>query len=133
MTSLLARTVHLGALVGSAAIGWWGHEAAAPAAAPAVVIAAPAPQAAKSNPLPEAPLIAVASDGNVTLRVEQQPLEWVLEQIALQSGKSLPAPPPPAAAVAPALPPAAPATHALPVVQAPEPEPADALSPLVDP
>jgi hypothetical protein len=35
-----------------------------------------------------APLIAVASDGNVTLRVEQQPLEWVLEQIAHQSGWS---------------------------------------------
>ena len=32
------------------------------------------------------PLIAVFSDGNVTLRVEQQPLEWVLEQIAEQSG-----------------------------------------------
>ena len=32
------------------------------------------------------PLIAVASDGNVTLRVDQQPLEWVLEQIALQGG-----------------------------------------------
>lgn len=34
------------------------------------------------------PLIAVASDGNVTLRVEQQPLAWVLEQIARQSGWS---------------------------------------------
>jgi len=32
------------------------------------------------------PLIALASDGNVTLRVDQQPLEWVLEQIALQGG-----------------------------------------------
>ena len=32
------------------------------------------------------PLIAVAGDGNVTLRVEQQPLEWVLEEIAKQSG-----------------------------------------------
>ena len=31
------------------------------------------------------PLIAVSSDGNVTLRVEQQPLEWVLEEIAKQS------------------------------------------------
>lgn len=33
------------------------------------------------------PLIAVASDGRATLRVEQQPLDWVLEQIALQSGR----------------------------------------------
>ena len=28
----------------------------------------------------------MSSDGQVTLRVEQQPLEWVLEQIAKQSG-----------------------------------------------
>ena len=28
----------------------------------------------------------MASDGNVTLRVEQQPLQWVLEQIAVQAG-----------------------------------------------
>jgi hypothetical protein len=33
-----------------------------------------------------APLIALAGDGNITLRVEQRPLEWVLEQIALQAG-----------------------------------------------
>lgn len=32
--------------------------------------------------------IAVAADGNVTLRVEQQPLDWVLEQLAQQSGRS---------------------------------------------
>ena len=38
-----------------------------------------------SSPL-SPPLIAVASDGNVTLHVEQQPLEWVLEQIAAQGG-----------------------------------------------
>jgi hypothetical protein len=35
-----------------------------------------------------APLIAVADDGRVTLRLEQQPLDWVLEQIALQSGRA---------------------------------------------
>ena len=40
----------------------------------------------RSNSPPASPLIAVASDGNVTLRVDQQPLEWVLEQIALQGG-----------------------------------------------
>ena len=39
-----------------------------------------------SSSLRAAPLIAVASDGNVTLHVDQQPLEWVLEQIALQGG-----------------------------------------------
>jgi hypothetical protein len=91
MNSLLARSAHLAALVGSAAVGWSAHEAATPAVVPAVVVAAPAP--AKPNPVPEPPLIAVASDGNVTLRVEQQPLEWVLEQIALQSGR-VPAPEP---------------------------------------
>lgn len=32
------------------------------------------------------PLIEVSTDGQVTLRVEQQPLDWVLEQIALQTG-----------------------------------------------
>lgn len=35
---------------------------------------------------PANPVIAVGSDGNVTLHVDQQPLEWVLEQIALQGG-----------------------------------------------
>jgi len=40
----------------------------------------------RSNSPPTSPLIALSSDGNVTLRVDQQPLEWVLEQIALQGG-----------------------------------------------
>ena len=34
------------------------------------------------------PLISVSSVGTVTLRVEQQPLEWVLDEIARQSGWS---------------------------------------------
>lgn len=58
-----------------------GHPADAPAATQAAVQARSAPAQLDSGPL-----IVVASDGNVTLRVEQQPLEWVLEQIALQSG-----------------------------------------------
>jgi hypothetical protein len=34
------------------------------------------------------PLIAVSGDGQVTLRVEQRPLDWVQEQNALQSGRA---------------------------------------------
>lgn len=52
----------------------------------------PRPDAAASlaspamGALPSSPFIAVAADGNVTLRVEQQPLEWVLQEISRQSG-----------------------------------------------
>jgi hypothetical protein len=124
MTPPLARAAQLAALIGSAALGWSAHEATTPAAAPAVVLA-PAPPVAKAAPLPEAPLIAVASDGNVTLRVEQQPLDWVLEQIALQSGRTLAAAPAaaqsatttaaPALAAPPSSPPSAPPAAAPPV------------------
>lgn len=51
-------------------------------------LAAPSPQRSAQVPDTAEPLIAVSSDGNVTLRVEQQPLAWVLEQIAKQSGWS---------------------------------------------
>lgn len=75
----------------SCATGWLMHSAAREPAVPArpsASLAAPAaaPAAAASTALDAGPLIVVASDGNVTLRVEQQPLEWVLEQIAAQSG-----------------------------------------------
>jgi len=60
-----------------------GYSLRQPDAAPAV--ATPhGVETAHAGSAPAAPLIAVASDGNVTLRVDQQPLEWVLEQIALQ-------------------------------------------------
>ena len=69
---------------------------AAPAGAPAVAGAAAgaATGAATHSPTAvaamtsraSAPLIAVSSDGTATLRVEQQPLEWVLEEIGKQSG-----------------------------------------------
>jgi hypothetical protein len=79
-------------VVVSAAAGWVLHApgtASTSPAAPTTMTVAPRPAAA---PRPAtgtaAPLIAVASDGTVTLRVEQQPLEWVLEQIAQQSGWS---------------------------------------------
>ncbi len=62
--------------------------AAAPAAAKAAAGAAANSTAtvAALTPRDSAPLIAVASDGTATLRVEQQPLEWVLEEIGKQSG-----------------------------------------------
>ncbi len=72
------------ALVSGAAGYLLRQPAPAPVATPGGVQATHA--AGTSNPSPAAPLIALASDGNVTLRVEQQPLEWVLEQIALQGG-----------------------------------------------
>lgn len=79
-TIVYAATVAL-----SSAAGW-----VARAPAPAAVGVPTAPAARQPTPwspvVDSTPLIAVASDGNVTLRVEQQPLEWVLEQIAAQSG-----------------------------------------------
>lgn len=53
---------------------------------PPLAAARATPARAVAPRLDSGPLIAVSSDGNVTLRVEQQPLEWVLEQIAQQSG-----------------------------------------------
>ena len=78
----------LGVVAASGSAGWWLHPSAPPVtetarpgpAAPAPLRASPGVQAADDKPL-----IVVASDGQVTLRVEQQPLEWVLEQIAEQS------------------------------------------------
>jgi hypothetical protein len=83
------RTVALFATVAvSASAGWLAR--GSNAEAPAAVLAAeqrPAPALpAAPQTVADAPLIAVASDGNVTLRVEQQPLQWVLDQIAMQSG-----------------------------------------------
>src|SRR5688572_12646591 len=75
----------------SAGAGWSArgegdaaHVAAALPAAAAGAVASAAPAVVPPTPAPklEQPLIVVAGDGRVTLRVEQQPLEWVLEQIA---------------------------------------------------
>ena len=140
MTTPLARTAHFAALVAAAAIGWCAHDAATPAAAAAVAVAPPPAPVVRPSPMPEAPLIAVASDGNVTLRVEQQPLEWVMEQIALQSGRAMvpsAAAAPPVPAAPPTSAPSAPSpparTAAVPPPMAEEPQPADTLLPLVDP
>jgi hypothetical protein len=106
------------ASVAIAAAAGWAARGPATAGTPA---AQPAPAPA-ATPVPldlQPPLIAVASDGRVTLRVEQQPLDWVLEQIAVQSGRPelagfpVPARPAPAAAV-PAAHPAGHSAHPAP-------------------
>lgn len=78
------------ALALAAGAGWMAHHAVPAPPGPAFVAAAAQPRAAKvgisTAALAAQPLIAVSSDGNVTLRVEQQPLQWVLEQIADQTG-----------------------------------------------
>src|SRR5688572_29027578 len=82
-TSILA---HVTTALVAAAAGWTANESTLP---PPVMVAAqpPAlPQPAVVRPRTSAPLIAVARDGNVTLRVEQQPLQWVLDEIAAQAG-----------------------------------------------
>ena len=70
--------------------GWYVRGADSPtlAAMPPRAGPAPARQAAPPASTEAPPLIALAGDGNITLRVEQRPLEWVLEQIALQAGGS---------------------------------------------
>ena len=60
--------------------GWFAHASALPAPHPS-----PQPRPVPEHPLP---LIAVASDGKVTLRVEKRPLDWVLERIAVESGRA---------------------------------------------
>lgn len=83
---------HIAGLAATAAIAWlagWQMQPAPPAAAPtrAPAAAAAAPGAAQSV-VDSSPQIVIASDGNATIHVDQQPLAWVLEQIARQSGWS---------------------------------------------
>lgn len=76
----------LAAVFGGA--GWFLHPDTQPVADVARLDASGPARLAQSGVQgpDDKPLVAVSSDGQVTLRVEQQPLEWVLEQIALQSG-----------------------------------------------
>lgn len=43
------------------------------------VVAKPVPNVVQQRAVAESPLVLVSHDGNVTLRVEQQPFEWVLD------------------------------------------------------
>jgi hypothetical protein len=78
---------YLATSVAAGALGWLIH---APETPGLKAPDQPAQRMAQAQPMHSAdqPLIAVSSDGHVTLRVEQQPLDWVLEQIAQQSGWS---------------------------------------------
>lgn len=84
----LAILARVAALALAAVAGW-------SARSPAPVVPAPQPPLVRSAAEPTShpsavpfspPLVAVSTDGLVTLRIEQQPLDWVLEQIALQTG-----------------------------------------------
>ena len=119
------------AAVGAACgtVGWTlGHSQGERSAAERVVLAAPARPAPKPVARTESgPLIAVATDGRVTLHVDQQPLQWVLEEIERQAGdrpggRSLATPAVPAAKPSTTVA-TAPARAAAPVA-APPPAPA---------
>ena len=69
----------------------------------------------------DASLIAISDDGRATLRVEQQPLDWVLEEIARQSGRRVPALQAAASGTS-AEPAAAPESCPVPAPPAPRPE-----------
>jgi hypothetical protein len=79
---------HVAALAVAAGTGWFARNPApvAPNTQPPLVLPAATPTSNPSAAPAGQPLIAVSTDGLVTLRVEQQPLDWVLEQIALQTG-----------------------------------------------
>ncbi|WP_341887322.1 hypothetical protein [Variovorax sp. YR752] len=84
--NVLRITSHAAVAAIACLAGWLMQPSAPETKAPPPV--APSPQRTAQVVDTSEPLIAVASDGNVTLRVEQQPLAWVLEQIAKQSGWS---------------------------------------------
>lgn len=77
---------HVVVLAVAAGTGWFARDPAPVATQPPLGPSAVAPMSNPSAPPAGQPLIAVSTDGLVTLRVEQQPLDWVLEQIALQAG-----------------------------------------------
>lgn len=78
----------------TAAIGWlagWQMQPSAPAAparAPVATAGVAGTEVAAQSVAGTAPQIIIASDGNATIHVDQQPLAWVLEQIAKHSGWS---------------------------------------------
>lgn len=114
---LFCQTALFAAALG---LGWFVRGGATPpVASPLPTLAAPAP----AGPMRDTTLIAISDDGRATLRVEQQPLDWVLEEIARQSGRavSLPASVAAAQTASPSSP-AAPSEEHCPVA-APAPRP----------
>lgn len=97
------------AVAASAAAGWMarGPGSAPLPAASGAAAPAPAPEGAVALPR-----IIVADDGRATLHVEQQPVDWVIEQLAAQAGRR----------TAPALAPAA-GMHAADAASGTDPDP----------
>lgn len=98
----------------SGTTGWWIGSPAptqkdAQVAAPVTSSVAASGIAVRPAPAaPQQPMVAVLDGGHVTLRVEREPLEWVLSEIERQGGRaelpagwSLPAPARAAASAAP--------------------------------
>ena len=71
--------------VAAGGLGWFAAGAGGGAEPELSTSARPAPGPVKQAAAAP-PLVLVARDGNVTLRVEQQPLEWVLDELARQTG-----------------------------------------------
>lgn len=74
------------AVVSGSAGAWLTSTRPEPTGVAAGATASPPAAMAAMTPRETAPLISISSDGTATLRVEQQPLEWVLEEIGKQSG-----------------------------------------------
>ena len=80
-------SVYAAVAVASGTVGAWLTSTPEPARSASLADAAQSPAIVSAIPPREsAHLISVSSYGTVTLRVEQQPLEWVLDEIAKQSG-----------------------------------------------
>lgn len=82
---------HIAGLAATAALGWlagWQMQPS-PATAPAGATPVAARSATAAQSVADtSPQFVIASDGNATIHVDQQPLAWVLEQIARHSGWS---------------------------------------------
>lgn len=78
------RAAQAATVVVAALAGWFAHQATVPASEPA----APGPVPRLAGPDHSLPVIMVSSDGRATLRVDKRPLDWVLEQIAHESGRA---------------------------------------------
>lgn len=77
----------------SGTAGWWiGSRTDAPVPPPAPASSAAPARHTTAQPAPAAaplqPMVAVLDGGNVTLRVEREPLEWVLHEIERQGGRA---------------------------------------------
>lgn len=79
---------YLGVALCSASAGWWLNAPQMPASvpAPAVQLAPRSPAAPMADSSTQPAVVRVLDDGNVTLRVEREPLEWVISEIERQGG-----------------------------------------------